>query len=156
MTQFTEWQPSLENYRRSIMQFGRNVESYKFALGKSLLDLAEQGSEVVTLEQSAVPFARNSCEHLRIADIHHQLRIDHGVAEDRHAAELFPVANFPATRQLTHNAESNRPRLFAFYASSGKDLRRRFDAREFSENRTRTPLRLFPAATPARTLALSV
>jgi hypothetical protein len=92
MTQFTDWQLSLENYWRSIILFGRNVTSYKFSLGKSLLDLAEQGSEVVTLEQPAVPFARNLCEHLRIADSHHQLRIDHGVAEDRHAADSFSVS----------------------------------------------------------------
>ena len=92
MTPFNGCHPTLENCCRSTILFGRNVESYKFALGKSLLDLAEQGSEVVTLEQSAVPFARNSCEHLRIADIHHQLRIDHGVAEDRHAADSFSVS----------------------------------------------------------------
>jgi hypothetical protein len=68
MTQFTEWQPSLENYWRSIILFGRNVASYKFSLGKSLLEFAKQGNEVVTLEQLAEPFARNLCEHLRNAD----------------------------------------------------------------------------------------
>lgn len=68
MTLFIECQPTLENYWRSIILFGRNVASYKFALGKSLLDLAKQGNEVVTLEQLAEPFARNLCEHLRIAD----------------------------------------------------------------------------------------
>jgi hypothetical protein len=68
VTPFTECQPTLENYWRSIILFGRNVASYKFALGKSLLDLAKQGNEVVTLEQLAEPFARNLCEHLQIAD----------------------------------------------------------------------------------------
>jgi type I restriction enzyme M protein len=33
--EFTEVQPSLENHWRSIILFGRNVASYKFALGKS-------------------------------------------------------------------------------------------------------------------------
>ena len=42
MTQFTEWQLSLENYWRSIIRFGRNVASFKFALGNSLLELAQQ------------------------------------------------------------------------------------------------------------------
>ena len=68
MTNFTEVQPSLDNYWRSIILFGRNVASYKFALGKSLLDLAKQGNEVVSLNQLAEPFSRNICEHLKIAD----------------------------------------------------------------------------------------
>lgn len=68
MTQFTEVQPTLENYWRSIILFGRNVASYKFALGKSLLELAQQGVEIVTLDQLAEPFSRNICEHLQLAD----------------------------------------------------------------------------------------
>jgi hypothetical protein len=43
-------------------------------------------------------------------------------------AELFLVANFSATRQLTHNAESESFLRFAFYASSGNDLRRRSES----------------------------
>ena len=68
MSLFTEVQPTLDNYWRSIILFGRNVASYKFALGKSLLDLAKQGTEIVTLEQLAEPFSRNICEHLQLAD----------------------------------------------------------------------------------------
>ena len=68
MTLFTEVQPTLENYWRSIILFGRNVASYKFALGKSLLELAQQGTEIVTLDQLAEPFSRNVCEHLQLAD----------------------------------------------------------------------------------------
>ncbi len=67
MTHFTEVQPTLENYWRSIILFGRNVASYKFALGKSLLELAEQRKETVSLEELAEPFARHVCEHLAIA-----------------------------------------------------------------------------------------
>lgn len=55
MTRFTEVQPTLENHWRSIILFGRNVASYKFALGKSLLELSG-------------PFSRCICEHLKIAD----------------------------------------------------------------------------------------
>ena len=39
MTMFTETTPTLESFWWSIILFGRNVASYKFALGKSLLDL---------------------------------------------------------------------------------------------------------------------
>ena len=67
MTQFIEVQPTLENYWRSIILFGRNVASYKFALGKSLLELSQQGNETISLEELAQPFARHICEHLHIA-----------------------------------------------------------------------------------------
>jgi len=65
---FTEVQPTLENYWRSIILFGRNVASYKFPLGKSLLELSQQGKEIVTLDDLAEPFARHICEHLQLAD----------------------------------------------------------------------------------------
>jgi len=68
MTAFTEVQPTLENYWRSIILFGRNVASYKFALGKSLLELSQQGKETVTLEELAEPFSRHICGHLQTTD----------------------------------------------------------------------------------------
>ncbi len=68
MTSFTETTPTLENFWRSIILFGRNVASYKFALGKSLLELADQDSDVVSLGELAVPFARHLCEHLQLSD----------------------------------------------------------------------------------------
>lgn len=64
MTHFTEVQPTLENYWRSIILFGRNVASYKFALGKSLLELSQKCKETVSLEELAEPFSRHICEHL--------------------------------------------------------------------------------------------
>ncbi|MDB4793009.1 HNH endonuclease [bacterium] len=68
MTAFIEVQPTLENYWRSIILFGRNVASYKFALGKSLLELAQQGHDIVSLDNLSEPFSRHVCEHLRSAD----------------------------------------------------------------------------------------
>jgi hypothetical protein len=68
VTAFTETTPTLENFWRSIILFGRNVASYKFALGKSLLELADQDSDAVSLGELAVPFARHPCEHLQLAD----------------------------------------------------------------------------------------
>lgn len=53
---------------RSIVLFGRNVASYKFALAKSLLEIASHECEVVPLEDLAVPFARHICEHLALVD----------------------------------------------------------------------------------------
>lgn len=67
MAQFIEVQPTLENHWRSIILFGRNVASYKFALGKSLLEMSRQCRETVSLEELAEPFSRHICEHLQIA-----------------------------------------------------------------------------------------
>lgn len=61
---FKEINPSLESYYRSIVLFGRNVASYKFALGKSLLEIAPLGKNQVTLEELAVPFSKHICEHI--------------------------------------------------------------------------------------------
>lgn len=61
---FKEEHPSLESYWRSVILFGRNVASYKFALAKSLLEIAPTGKTVITLDELAVPFSRYLCEHI--------------------------------------------------------------------------------------------
>ena len=61
---FLQYSPTLDNYWRSIILFGRNVASYKFALGKSLLEFKGRGNDLITLDELAEPFARNVCEHL--------------------------------------------------------------------------------------------
>ena len=62
---FTDTSPTLDNYWRAIILFGRNVASYKFALAKSLLELGEEAGELVRLEELALPFSAHICEHLR-------------------------------------------------------------------------------------------
>ena len=56
MVDFLERSPTLDNYWRSIILFGRNVASYKFALAKSLLEFKQRGDDAVTLESLAEPF----------------------------------------------------------------------------------------------------
>jgi hypothetical protein len=68
MAEFVQVNPSLDNYWRAIILFGRNVASYKFALGKSLLDVAQTGKTFVPLADLARPFARHIADHLRRAD----------------------------------------------------------------------------------------
>jgi hypothetical protein len=68
MSEFTEVHPTLENYWRAIILFGRNVASYKFALGKSLLEMAHAGKTFVPLSDLARPFAAHVSEHLKLAD----------------------------------------------------------------------------------------
>src|SRR5262249_42892566 len=50
-----------------LILFGRNVASYKFALGKALLELRAAPGDLIKLDDLAVPFARNICEHLQKA-----------------------------------------------------------------------------------------
>ena len=64
---FKEQYPSLESYWRSIILFGRNVASYKFALAKSLLEIAPTGKTVISLEELADPFSRHICKHIKNA-----------------------------------------------------------------------------------------
>lgn len=66
MSDFLGDNPSLEDYWRGIILFGKNVASYKFALAQSLLELAPGGKSIITLEELAEPFARNLCEHLSL------------------------------------------------------------------------------------------
>ena len=60
--------PSLEDYWRGIILFGRNVASYKFALAKSLLELRRPAGNLIKLEELAEPFSRHLAEHLKHAD----------------------------------------------------------------------------------------
>jgi len=64
MAEFYEVTPTLDNYWRSIVLFGRNVASYKFALAKALLEFQGRGDDLIRLDELARPFARNICEHL--------------------------------------------------------------------------------------------
>ena len=60
--EFKEQYPSLDSYWRSIILFGRNVASYKFALAKSLLEIAPTGKTHITLEELSIPFSKHLCE----------------------------------------------------------------------------------------------
>jgi 5-methylcytosine-specific restriction endonuclease McrA len=53
---------------RSILLFGSNTASYKFALGGALLEVATAGSESIRVQDLAVPFAKRICDHLKIED----------------------------------------------------------------------------------------
>jgi hypothetical protein len=53
---------------RHIVRFGRNVASYKFALGQALLDLAARQQTFVSVAELAVPYAAGLCQHLQTED----------------------------------------------------------------------------------------
>ena len=58
-------EPSVATQLRSIVLFGNNVASYKFALAKSLLELSQQKETLITLDDLAIPYASKICEHLK-------------------------------------------------------------------------------------------
>ncbi|HFZ8994412.1 TPA: HNH endonuclease domain-containing protein [Citrobacter freundii] len=64
---FYQVEPTLENYWRGIILFGKNVASYKFALAHALYDLKPEGSDLILLEDLAVPFSEHLCRHLKHA-----------------------------------------------------------------------------------------
>src|SRR5512135_3708506 len=64
MAEFLERERTLENYWRAVILFGLNVASYKFALGKTLIELSAHENQFVKLEELAEPFSRHIVEHL--------------------------------------------------------------------------------------------
>ena len=68
MTEFHLTTPSLDSNWRSIILFGRNVASYKFALAKALLDHADEQRTQMTLAELAPAFSQNICQHLKTSD----------------------------------------------------------------------------------------
>jgi len=68
VTDFLGQAPTLDANWRAVVLFGRNVASYKFALAKALLELADRPDDRVRLTELAAPFARHLCEHIRHVD----------------------------------------------------------------------------------------
>ena len=66
--EFIDTGPKRESAWRGIVLLGANVQSYKFALAQSLIALASDGKQEVTLEELAVPYSENICAHLKTAD----------------------------------------------------------------------------------------
>jgi hypothetical protein len=60
--------PSLESQWRSLILFGKNSATYKFAFAKTLLELAKHEIIGITLSDLAEPFSRHVVEHLRLHD----------------------------------------------------------------------------------------
>lgn len=59
--------PSVESFWRSVILFGVNIASYKFALAQALLQLSKRGSCIISLNDLAIPYASHICQHLRSA-----------------------------------------------------------------------------------------
>lgn len=68
MNEFQINDPSLESQWRALILFGKNSATYKFAFAKSLLELIENETTSISIEELAKPFSRNITEHLKISD----------------------------------------------------------------------------------------
>ena len=68
MSDFLAKNPTLDSNWRAVVPFGRNVASYKLALAKTLLGMADRPDDRVPLEDLAAPFAGHLCEHLNQVD----------------------------------------------------------------------------------------
>jgi hypothetical protein len=68
MPRFIETTPKTETLWRSVILFGRNVASYKFALGKALLEVANKERTFIKLEELAEPYSRHLVDHLKKSD----------------------------------------------------------------------------------------
>ncbi|ALR75224.1 HNH endonuclease domain-containing protein [[Enterobacter] lignolyticus] len=64
---FYQVEPTLENYWRGIILFGKNVASYKFALASALYEVKRDGSDLILLEDLALPYSAHICRHLQHA-----------------------------------------------------------------------------------------
>ena len=57
--------PALETKWRSLILFGKNSATYKFAFAKTILDVVDKETTVVTLEQLSKPCANYILNHLK-------------------------------------------------------------------------------------------
>ena len=69
MTEFITKTLDDQTFWRAIILFGRNVASYKFALARSLAEVAGNQSDLIRLDELAEPFARHLCSHLKSAPV---------------------------------------------------------------------------------------
>lgn len=53
---FQENDPSLESQWRSIILFGKNSATYKFAFGKALLEIVTKETNSISLQEEIIKF----------------------------------------------------------------------------------------------------
>ena len=124
MTHFLDTLPTTENRWRALILLGRNTASYKFALGKALLDLKATPGDLLRLDELALPFALNLCEHLKTAPKQGATNINKALregCESFNRGELEP----DALREITARHGFGDV-IDAFHVLSGRSLEWRF------------------------------
>jgi len=121
--EFYEVEPTLDNYWRSIILFGRNVASYKFALAKSLYELSTVSNDVVTLDALAEPFSRHICEHLS----HSPKQATSSSSKFLKACSDFNDGEISHDELITQTVRLGFKNVIdAFHIVNGEEVKRRF------------------------------
>jgi hypothetical protein len=68
LSNFFSHTPTDSEVWRAIVAFGKNSATYKFAFGRTLLQLAAEGVTSARTEDLARPFAMSMCDHLKQSD----------------------------------------------------------------------------------------
>jgi hypothetical protein len=68
MIEFQINDPTLESQWRALILFGKNSATYKFAFAKSLLEIVDTETTMISLSDLAEPFSKYITEHLKIND----------------------------------------------------------------------------------------
>ena len=134
IAEFQEVSPSLESYWRSVILFGRNASTYKFALSRSLEDLACKGKADVSLDELAAPFSRHMCEHMLVAPkqatgrpgafIETCAAYNAGTVDERKLIDATISAGFSYVFKAFHNV-NGRELPVRFFEVSGRGKQRR-------------------------------
>lgn len=134
IAEFQEVFPSLESYWRSVILFGRNASTYKFALSRSLEDLACGGKTDVSLDELAVPFSHHMCEHMLVTPkqatgspglfIETCAAYNAGAVGERELIDTTVSAGFSYVFEAFHNV-NGRELPVRFFEVSGRGRQRR-------------------------------
>jgi len=132
LSQFYSTTPSLDNYWRAIVLFGRNVASYKFALSLALSELATNRSDLVKLEDLAEPFSRHLCTHLK----HSPKQITSRSSKFLEACKSFNGDKLTQDALIAETVKSGFNNVIdAFHIVNGGEVGVRFFLDERTENK---------------------
>jgi hypothetical protein len=124
MTHFLDTLPTTENRWRALILLGRNTASYKFALGKALLELKATPGDLLRLDELALPFALSLCDHLKVAPKQGATNINKALRE---GCESFNRGDLErdALREIAVR-QGFGDVIDAFHVLSGRSLEERF------------------------------
>jgi hypothetical protein len=112
-----------ETLWRSIILFGRNVATYKFALGKALLDLAREDKTLISLDELAEPYSRYLCEHLKLTEKQGTFQKSRFL----HACRQYNEGSLPRERLIEKTVELGFNNVIdAFHIVGSAEVERRF------------------------------
>ena len=126
MLPFHDATPTPAGDWRHIIRFGRNVASYKFALGQVLLELGRQQRTFVSLDELAIPYAAAICEHLQVEDrqstsagsrfLDACRSRNRGDLDDAQLAEVTARLGFANVIDAFHISRAGQPTQTTFFA----------------------------------------